>query len=430
VVKPKKKIDRPSIRLIKNFDQDLTDEGLALEGYNLQEIGILKRARQVMKDEGQNPDDALTWVRGEMADDAGVDIEEFMPDFDWGDFPGKNEFATGGRVGLTDGGDAYQKRAEELAQEIFGVMDFYSLKDNIQDTLYKRAVKDIDAGLLRQGEAQGGGVGSLFRKTDRARYSAGTEIGKEVAKYAGKKIKDILDDLMKHKKIRDLVEKTNKKLNESGITKMWKEDRKLDKKNKIIAEKVLAPFVETVDKMTPWKVSDKSSRNATLAWFREELANPEMRKVYHPNWEKGTMVYRGEKTAKNMEYSKKHDSSMFTTGHHPDYTYKPEHVGGFASTSPDQAIRYAVEAEGFPRVTKARLEPTDFQEAAERNVLENPYGVTSDVLLNEEQKAALKTDLLSTGIATVKKYWPFSKGGSVSRQRLYEDGVGSMFRRV
>ena len=96
---PKKKIDRPSIRLIKNFDQELTDEGLALEGYNLQEIGILQRARQVMKDEGQNPDDALTWVRGEMADDAGVDIEEFMPDFDWGDFPGKDSFAQGGGVG-------------------------------------------------------------------------------------------------------------------------------------------------------------------------------------------------------------------------------------------------------------------------------------------------------------------------------------------
>ena len=96
---PKKKIDRPSIRLIKNFDQELTDEGLAQEGYNLQEIGIIKRARQVMKEEGQNPDDALTWVRNEMADAQGVDIEEFMPDFDWGDFPGKNEFATGGGVG-------------------------------------------------------------------------------------------------------------------------------------------------------------------------------------------------------------------------------------------------------------------------------------------------------------------------------------------
>ena len=84
---------------MKNFDQELDDIGLAKEGYNLQEIGILQRARQVMKDEGQNPDDALTWVRGEMADEAGVDIEEFMPDFDWGDFPGKDSFAQGGGVG-------------------------------------------------------------------------------------------------------------------------------------------------------------------------------------------------------------------------------------------------------------------------------------------------------------------------------------------
>ena len=93
------KKDRPSIRLIKNFEKDLTDIDLAQEGYNLQEIGILKRARDVMKKEGQNPDDALAWVRGEMADDAGVDIEEFMPDFDWGDFPGKDSFAQGGGVG-------------------------------------------------------------------------------------------------------------------------------------------------------------------------------------------------------------------------------------------------------------------------------------------------------------------------------------------
>ena len=95
VVKPPK--DRPSIRIIKNFERDLTDIELAQEGYNLQEIQILMRAQQVMKKEGQNPDDALAWVRGEMADEAGVDIEEFMPDFDWGDFPGK--YSTGGGVG-------------------------------------------------------------------------------------------------------------------------------------------------------------------------------------------------------------------------------------------------------------------------------------------------------------------------------------------
>jgi len=94
---PKPKKDRPSIRIIKNFERDLTDIELAQEGYNLQEIQILMRAQQVMKKEGQNPDDALAWVRGQMADDAGVEFEEFMPDFDWGDFPGK--YSTGGGVG-------------------------------------------------------------------------------------------------------------------------------------------------------------------------------------------------------------------------------------------------------------------------------------------------------------------------------------------
>ena len=69
------------------------------------------------------------------------------------------------------------------------------------------------------------------------------------------------------------------------------------------------------------------------------------------------------------------------------------------------------------------MDPIAFQEAAERNVLENPYRVTSDVILDAEQKAALKTDLLATGIAAAKKYWPFSKGGSVSRQTLFEDGI-------
>ena len=155
-----------------------------------------------------------------------------------------------------------------------------------------------------------------------------------------------------------------------------------------------------------------------------------MRETYHPDWEKGKIVYRGEKSKKDMEYSRKHESNMFKDTHHSDFEYKPEHVGGFASTHPSWAIKYATEAKGFPHVRKLRLEPTEFQEAVERNVMENPYGSTSDVILNAEQKAALKTDLLATGIAAVKKYWPFSKGGPVSPQRLYENGVGSMFRRV
>ena len=96
--KPKK--DRLNIRLMKNFDQDLDDITLGKEGYNLQEIGILKRAREVMnKGDADHPDEAMQWVRGEMADEAGVDIDEFMVDFDWGD-AGKTDYASGGVVGL------------------------------------------------------------------------------------------------------------------------------------------------------------------------------------------------------------------------------------------------------------------------------------------------------------------------------------------
>ena len=74
---------------------------MAEEGYNALEIDVLKKARKVMKTEGQNPTEALRWVRGEMADDAGVEIDEFMPDFPWDD-----AYAQGGRVGFKTGGIA------------------------------------------------------------------------------------------------------------------------------------------------------------------------------------------------------------------------------------------------------------------------------------------------------------------------------------
>ena len=93
----RKKRDPFGIRLMKNFDQDLDDITLAKEGYNLQEIDILQRARKVMKDpekDVRHPTEALRWVRGDMADEAGVDIDEFMTDFNWDD-----KYAQGGGVG-------------------------------------------------------------------------------------------------------------------------------------------------------------------------------------------------------------------------------------------------------------------------------------------------------------------------------------------
>ena len=91
------------IRLMKNFDQEMDMENLGKEGYNLQEIDILQRARAVMKDpkkDVRHPTEALRWVRGDMADEAGVDIDDFMTDFQWDDtFDPSDNFAQGGGVG-------------------------------------------------------------------------------------------------------------------------------------------------------------------------------------------------------------------------------------------------------------------------------------------------------------------------------------------
>ena len=288
-------------------------------------------------------------------------------------------------------------------------------------------VTAIKADLDRKPNATGGGVGSLFSPTDRVGLYKGSV--KQYAASSGKTIKEIFDGLMKHKKIRALVKKVNEDLHETGIAKMWREKRTVDDKNKIVAEKVIAPFVETVDKLVPWKLSDKSQRNASLAWFRESINNPQFREVYHPDWEKGKTVFRGMKHPDDIQYSKDHPSNMFSKEKDAE-KFKSENVGGFASKYPGWAIKYATEAKGIPRVTKTHLDPIAYQEAAERNLIENPYGSTMDVILNEEQKAALETDIVSSGIALIKKYSPFNKGGSVNRQKVHEDGVASMFKEV
>ena len=120
---------------------------------------------------------------------------------------------------------------------------------------------------------------------------------------------------------------------------------------------------------------------------------------------------------------------MFMTKEHTEM-FKPENVGGFASVSPETAIRFATDAKGFPHVKKTHLSPLEFQEGVERNLLENPYGHSGDVILDAEKKAALETDIAATGIAAFKKYWPFNEGGTVDKQNLNEDGVGSMFKEV
>ena len=91
-----------NIRLMKNFDQQLTDEGLAGEGYNLQEIQILKSARnRLTTGEEMHPNEALLREKEILADKAGIDLDdldELKLDIDWGDMT-PEPMAAGGGVG-------------------------------------------------------------------------------------------------------------------------------------------------------------------------------------------------------------------------------------------------------------------------------------------------------------------------------------------
>ena len=129
----KSKLDTYPMRLIKNFETDLTQEGLIQEGYSAQEADILLRARGEMKAGEMNPNEALIRVKEQIADETGVDFDELTFDF------------------------------------------------------------QIDE---PEPFASGGGVGSLFSPTDRVGLFKGS-----AKQYVGKTIKEILDDLMKHKKI-------------------------------------------------------------------------------------------------------------------------------------------------------------------------------------------------------------------------------------
>jgi hypothetical protein len=97
---PKK--DPLNIRLMKNFDQPLDDKGLAGEGYNLQEIGVIKRARKRLEiGEETHPNEALLREKELLADEAGIDVEDFDDlklSIDWGDMT-PEPMAQGGGVG-------------------------------------------------------------------------------------------------------------------------------------------------------------------------------------------------------------------------------------------------------------------------------------------------------------------------------------------
>jgi len=84
---------------MKNFDQPLDDAGLAQEGYNIQEIGVLKNARKRMvSGEEMHPNEALLREKELLADEAGIEVDDLKLDIDWGDMT-PEPLAQGGGVG-------------------------------------------------------------------------------------------------------------------------------------------------------------------------------------------------------------------------------------------------------------------------------------------------------------------------------------------
>ena len=92
--------DSLPMRLIKNYDQELTVDGLVSEGYSKEHANILIKARKKMiSGEEANPNEALLRVKEEYADTQGVDVDEIDIDFQIDD-PEPTDFARGGLAGV------------------------------------------------------------------------------------------------------------------------------------------------------------------------------------------------------------------------------------------------------------------------------------------------------------------------------------------
>ena len=138
---------------------------MAKEGYNLQEIGVLKNARNRMTiGEEPHPNEALLREKELLADEAGVDVDELKLEIDWGDMT-PEPLASGGRVGYRYG-EGVQTEKGSIEGQTSGP-DWFTIR---VDELMAGGMSEEDAANQAYEEgpggsmAQGGGVGSMFRR--------------------------------------------------------------------------------------------------------------------------------------------------------------------------------------------------------------------------------------------------------------------------
>jgi hypothetical protein len=93
------KLDTLPMRLIKNFNTEYRLKDLLNEGYSKEQADVLIKAKnKITSGEEMNPNEALLRVKEEMADEAGVDVDELDFDFQIEEPEPIDEFAKGGMV--------------------------------------------------------------------------------------------------------------------------------------------------------------------------------------------------------------------------------------------------------------------------------------------------------------------------------------------
>ena len=134
------KLDTLPMRLIKNFNTDYRLKDLLNEGYSKEQADVLIKAKnKITSGEEINPNEALLRVKEEMADEAGVDVDELDFDFQIEEPEPIDEFAKGGVVSNRKG---FQRGGMGLLGLLGGITPYQ--EDVIPDVDFFSGITDDD----------------------------------------------------------------------------------------------------------------------------------------------------------------------------------------------------------------------------------------------------------------------------------------------
>ena len=134
------KLDTLPMRLLKNFNTEFRLEDLTNEGYSKEQADVLIKAKnKITSGEEINPNEALLRVKEEMADDAGVDVDELDFDFQIEEPEPIDEFAKGGVVSNRKG---FERGGMGLLGLLGGITPYQ--EDVIPDVDFFSGITDDD----------------------------------------------------------------------------------------------------------------------------------------------------------------------------------------------------------------------------------------------------------------------------------------------